>query len=205
MWSKIKNQAAITQLKGEMALIDRETNSRKRSFGVELYDLLGGERSVGMFQSLQMTVKEPYEIARADIQRLHAQKLEHQEELDKRSTLLERSRPAVTAGEKASKVGQWISNTGHEGKLHAQIALLDRQIRQRKEQFGMDVYAMLAPTAEETKKSSNPLKTQLSKLSKKEQEIEQCIERVKKDVASMEKRKQVKEREMQERQERGEF
>ena len=57
------------------------------------------------------------------------------------SSARERAKPAITTGESMKKAGSRISDAAQETKLQFDITMLERKIKSRKEQFGLDVYS----------------------------------------------------------------
>lgn len=126
-----------------------------------------------------------------------------------------------TASDQFHRAGEWVSSQSKEAKLKTEMALLERKIRQRKEQFGLDVFAFLVEdpssagtttsTSSTTTTDSNPhsggggflgtvkagITNAVSKLHPTEQKIQQCIERALSEDAAVESRKARKEREIQ--------
>jgi len=206
------NAVQKTKLRGEIALLDREIKARQNEFGIELYDLLivlarskstfGPIKTPSVFHAIETSLKEPFEACHADIQQLKDQKDAKEQEVVHLEVNRERAPPARTNREALGKAGSWISDTSSEAKLAVQIKLLERQIQSRKEQFGIDVFVILDNN--EDKKTGNRLSSpkkgiasRLSKLSNSEQEIEDCVDRAKKDVSSIRRRQQDKEREIE--------
>jgi hypothetical protein len=126
----------------------------------------------------------------------------HRQEVDRLQINRERALPAATNREKLDKAGQWVTSTSSEGTHVAQIALLDRKINQRKGEFGVEVYDALynETLGSDSSGRGNTVRaavsTQLSKLSQKEKEIEDCVEQAKKDVTAIERKIQSKQNEI---------
>ena len=198
LWDRAKNAATRTKLQGEIMLHEREIKARQQRFGVVLFDLLSSEKGAfviktpGIFHANQEQVKGPFERCRNDVDALEMEKNEHQQQLEFYQASKERAAPAYSARDKAAKAGDWVSNTASEGKLQAQIALLDRKIKQRKQEFGVEVYDMLEYKPPESGGVKGAVSSTFSKFNQKEKEIEQCVEEVKKDVAFIQRRIQFK-------------
>ena len=227
-FTSAKNAAVKTKLRGEVALLDREIATRQKALGVELYDLLvvicagGGNKMAGLkapsiFHANQAKIQEPFEACRSDIRLLMEDKEAKEQEIVHIEANRERSRPSRDKQEALTKAGNWISETGTEAKLQVLIKKIDRDMKLRKEQFGLDVFEVMH--TEEAAGQSSPGKagvlgkitgtgkgaatgvktgiaSRLSKMSKSEQDIQDCIERAKKDVGLIEYRKDLKVREM---------
>jgi hypothetical protein len=183
-WNKVKNQGAKAKLQAEIKLLDLETHKRKQQFGVDLYELLAQQAKLApaFLSKLQAQIKEPYEQARTDISKLLVDKAQLQEDIDRIQCNADRARPAFTAKGHLIKAGQTVKDTGIEAKLQAQIVLLDRNIKMRKETFGLDVMALLDASPKLAK--NNLLGNVAAKLSSREQDIQKCIEKAQQDVRS---------------------
>ena len=130
-----------------------------------------------------------------------------EEGIEKVQVQATRGPPATTNQEKAAKAGQYISNTGKEATMQVQSQLVQRKIRQRKEQFGLEVYDLLEASGKSVKSNSKEgkgiggqitagISNQLSKLSSSESEIQACIDRAKSEISSIDEKKDRKEREI---------
>jgi len=198
LWDKVKNATNRTKLQGEVLLHEREIKARQQRFGVELFDLLSSEKGAfviktpGIFQANQEQVKGPFERCRNDVDAFQMEKNAHQEQIDFFQSSKERAAPAYSARDKVAKASEWVSNTGNEGKLHAHVVLLDRKIKQRKQEFGVEVYDLLEYKPAESGGVKGAVSNTFSKFNQKEKEIEQCVEQVKKDVAFIQRRIQFK-------------
>ncbi|GKY91804.1 hypothetical protein MPSEU_000152100 [Mayamaea pseudoterrestris] len=198
-WNRVKNEGAKAKLQAELKLLDREVNKRQKLFGVDLYDLLSQQAKLApaFMSKLQAQVKEPYDQAKHDITKLQMDRLHLQEQIDLVQCNADRARPAYTTKGHLIKAGQTIKDTGIEAKLQAQVVLLDRNIKMRKETFGVDVFTLLQANPEAAK--NNLIGNMAAKLSSREQEIQKCIEKAKHDVTFIIKKKEYKEREIKER------
>lgn len=198
LWDKAKNAGTRTKLQGEILLHEREIKARQQRFGVELFDLLESEKGAfvvktpGIFHANQEQVKGPYERCKNDVDSYQNDKDSHKQQIDMIQVSRDRSAPAYTARDKVNKAGEWMSNAGSEGKLQAQIALLDRKINSRKQEFGLEVYGLLEYKPADKGGVKGAVSNQLSKFSQKEKQIEECVEEVKKDVAFIQRRIQFK-------------
>ena len=149
-FGKVKNTGLKAKLQGECALLDRELKARKQKFGVDLYDLLRQQEkssnvlgvktpkpTLGSFRS---QIQEHWDKVHTDILALEQKQEAMRVEKTHEEVRRERGTPAITAKERVQKAGGYVASTGKETKLMAQIALMDRDIKKRKEQFGLDVY-----------------------------------------------------------------
>lgn len=221
-FTKVKNAGTKAKIQGEMALLDRQAKTRKQQFGVDLYDLLdrldrsnslgsAGSTSVKapMFLGTQsQKIKHIFDATQVQIRTLQDDHDAKAQEVEHLQVNRERARPAVTGQEKMQRAGEWISSNSSEAKLKTEMHLLQRKIKQYKEEFGLAVFelvegsgnAVTAPDGSEKKGMLGGVKSgltnQLSKLSGNEREIQQCIDRAKSDVEYIYKQKTSKQREV---------
>lgn len=186
LWGKVKNAGKFvaaasqkTKLKAEIALVDREINSRKHQFGVEMYDLMEQKKTFGGKSESEPKIIECFEKAESDIKTVIGKKDEKQGVMDNldstRSGL-----PAETVGEKAKKVGQQAQDLANKGKMKAEMALLDRDITGRKQLFGIELFDLI------TKDNIELTDTELKAI----------FDSAKQDISVMQSKKDVKQEEM---------
>lgn len=206
-------------------MLNRETTARKQKLGVELYNLLvilernsrkaGGVsiKSPTMFHAKQDSIKVPLDACRADVGVLEDRKEGMEQELVHMAANRDRARLARTNGESLQQAGKWVSDSGVEAKIQVQMRLIDREIYQRKERFGLEVYDDII-SASNTSKTSGAgaadtkektglfggvkagISNRLSKLSSDETAIEECIDKAKKDVNLLQSKIERKDREI---------
>jgi len=219
-FTKVKNVSLATKVKGEVALLDRESKVQRQAFGVELYDLLesmtvsqplGG--SVSFLGTQSQQIKQVYDACQLDVRKLQDEQEAKRQEMEHLQVNRERALPVNTNQEKLQRAGQWVSSHTNETKLRAEITLLDRKIKSRKEVFGLDVFDLILDPVPGTSPSAilnedsegrssilggvkDGIVNQLSKLSSDEKKIQQCIEKAKSDHALIQQRKERKEREI---------
>ena len=216
LWDKVKKEGKKIKVQGEIQLLKRELLAREKAFGVALYDLLTNDKQTllgvtagtlfkgALSNSTTTKMKEPLERAREDIAGIQAKKDVKQKDLDVLEVKGAHTLPDYTLGQKANKVGAVISNGAKETKLQAEMALLDREIKIRKEQFGVEVMEQIQQAEKKAKNgsSSSPSsssssssllkRVSLSGQSQQEQEIQKCINDAKADVAKIEAKIQSK-------------
>jgi hypothetical protein len=212
LWDKMKNTGTTAKLKGEIMLLEREKKVRKEQFGRDLYDLLNSEKggniflvkTPSIFHSKEEAIRQPFERCKNNVESLLLDKHGHRQEIDRLQIDRERALPPTSNREKLDKAGQWVASTSAEGKHTAQIALLDRRIAQRKGEFGLEVYDAMHGDSrglgDDSSGRGNAVRaavsTQLSKLSQKEKEIEDCVEQARKDVETIDRKIQSKRQEI---------
>ena len=193
VWDKMKKSGLKTKLRGEIALCERDIVGRKKTFGIELYDMMTTDKqkllgvSAGtLFKDKQVELKEPFERARDDMAGIQARKDIKQKDLDVLEVNTADAMPDATLNEKMAKAGRAITNASNSTKLKAQMALMDRDMKIRKEQFGLEVYDLTKASEEGG----------LDGLSEQEKDIQACIDTAKSDVASIEGKIKSKEDEI---------
>jgi predicted nucleic acid-binding Zn-ribbon protein len=205
MWDKMKKSGQKTKLRGNIALLDREATARKKVFGIDLYDMMTNDKNklLGvtagtLFKGQQTELKEPFEKARDDISGIQAQKDIKQKDLDVLEVKGAGTLPDTTINQKMTKAGRAISNASNGTKLQAQIALLDREMKIRKELFGVEVYDLSKASEEKDSKGGirASISNTLSSLSKQEKDIQECIDKAKKEVGAIEGRIKSKQTEI---------
>lgn len=205
IWNKVKNKGIETKLQGNISLLSRESNTRKKKFGVDLYDCLTTDKnkllSVAagtIFQSKQAELKQPFDTARDDMSGIQARRDIKQKDLDVLEVKGAHTMPDSTAGEKVKKAGASVSNAAAAAKIKAEMALLDREMKIRKEQFGLEVFELTKASDEAQKKGiKGAVAGVMSGLSQQEKDIQACIDEAKADVALIEAKITSKRREIE--------
>ena len=220
-FGKMKNTGIKAKLQGECTLLDREMKARKFKFGIELYDLLrdqekasGGSMMnvMGVANknkatpaatpgSFKARIKDAWEVVRTDVIQLEQKQEAMRVEKTHEEVRRERGAPAVSAKEKVAAAGGFVKSTGKETKLLAQIALVDRDIKKRKEQFGVDVYDQAVQVIGKGNTGfksgvKNVVRGGLMKVSEHEQKIQHCVETAARDVGTIERSRQTRLREI---------
>eukprot|EP00980_Cylindrotheca_fusiformis_P014787 scaffold4026_cov117-Cylindrotheca_fusiformis.AAC.22 len=206
IFDKAKKQAQKAKIRGDIVLLERQVNTKKKAFGVEFYDLITNDKnkllgvSAGtIFKGQREELKEPFERARDDIAGKQAQKDIHQKDLDVMEVKGAHTLPDTTVGEKMNKAGAAMSNAAKSTQLSGKMALIDREIKIRKEQFGVEVFEHFSPTVAEGDSKggvSKRISEKLSGLTQHEKDIQACIDSAKSQVASIEEKITSKKREM---------
>ena len=204
VWDKVKSNSRKLKIQGDISLLKREIVSRKKAFGVELYDLLTNDKNrlLGVtagtiLKGQEEELKEPFERARDDVSAIRAKKDIKQKDLDVLEVKGAHTLPDATVGQKFNKAGRALSNGAKGTKLQAEMALLDREMKLRKEKFGIEVFDLTKDS--EDRKTKNPVKrlsNAVANLSQHEKDIQSCIDKAKTDVASVESRIKSKQTEM---------
>lgn len=204
-FDKAKKQAQKTKIRGDIILLERQANTKKKAFGIQFYDLITNDKnkllgvSAGtIFKGHREELKEPFERARDDIAGKQAQKDIHQKDMDVMEVKGAHTLPDATVGEKVNKAGAAMSNAATATKLSGKMALLDREMKIRKEQFGVEVFEYFSAPADGEKKGGmkKRISEKLSGVTQHEKDIQACIDAAKADVAETEDKITSKKREM---------
>jgi len=208
LWGSVKNAAEKTKIRGDIALTRRGIMARKKKFGEEFYDCLTNDKqkllgvSAGTLSVFKKggqndELRAAFERARDDIRGHQATKEQRQNRLDVMEVKGSHTMPDSTIGQKVNKTGKQLSNAGTGTKIRAKMALIDREIRLRKEEFGLEVFDLSKTTGDKKKKG---LKGKISKaitgLSDQEKEIQNVVDMAKKDVEAVEDRVKSLERQL---------
>lgn len=215
IFEAIGNGAKRTQLRAEVALIEREMTARKKAFGVELYDVIILQtkrdknsllKTPGIVKVIENTIQGPLSECSRDVVVLETERGQLEDEAEIIEAKGDRD---VNGG-----IGKRLSNGAREGQIAVKISLLNRDIRIRKEKFGLEVWDTVsepqwsdqAALKSEAPKSKGIVgafggiargvkgsvgKT-LGKVSGDVRTLEECLNKAKADIASMERRKQIK-------------
>lgn len=197
-WTGAKNYAEKTKLKGDIVLAQRRIESRKKKFGEELYDVLvkkikptiGSAISASTLSIFKKSPKDEelkiaLENAQNDIRTMEANKAELQTQLDVMEVKGCHTMPDQTIQQKLSKAGKGLVDAGSGTKIRTQMALIDRDIKIRKEQYGLEVYdiAVTLILEKEKKGLKGTFNKALSKtMSEQEKYVQKVIDVAKTDV-----------------------
>jgi hypothetical protein len=217
LMDSIQNAGQRAKLNGEILLLDRDMTARKKLFGVEIYDIIDAiekknKTSIlttpALFKGIEAQISTPLQGCRKEIGLLEGDKAGKESEL----AMLEVKRERDTKG----NIGTWVSRSSTDAKLTVEIAYLERQIKQRKEQFGIEIWEIIAQptsivgnvTAETQNKSAlgkvtgalggitkgvaSNISSGLGKLSPDERAVQECVNKAKEDVGFMERSKDRK-------------
>jgi len=204
-FDSVKSSAIKAKLKGEIALLDREISSQQSAFGVELYDKLQQQSAGKNFANLgeimpsalkganEKAVKEPLEACRADVQTKQNEVDAKLLEIEKLQCDRERSRISSTMERFKSDT----ASRSTEAKLQVQIKLLRREIQQRKEQFGRDVFDVMVDANDSERGGERGLLGKI-KQDKNQKEMAAIIERAARPIAVARQKRSVAQRDMEE-------
>ena len=87
-----------------------------------------------------------------------------------------------------SKAGKAMADAGSDTKLRAQQALIDREIKIRKENFGLEIFDACQPSENKDRGIKGAVSSAISNLSEQERDIQAVIDQAKKDVEGIGKR-----------------
>lgn len=202
-WDKVKKSGQKTKLRADIALVELEIKGRKKKFGVDLYDVLTNDKqkllgiSAGtLFKGKNDEMKAAFERARDDIAGMLARKEDLQRQRDVLEVKGAHTLPDTTIGEKMNKAGKAVADAGTDTKLRAQQALIDREMKIRKEEFGLEIFDACKQSEQKEKGIKGALSSAISNFSDHERDIQSVIDLAKKDVEAMDKKVQSIKRQM---------
>ncbi len=190
-------------MQGEIQLLKIERTTRIKKFGVEFFDLLTNDKqkllgvSAGTLFKEEQGWKEPLQQAREDVAGIQMRKDVKQKDLDVLEVKGSHTLPDTTFQQKAAKAGRAVQDSAKSTKWQADMALLDREMKIRKEQFGLEAFDLTQKSEEQT--TGNPvqrLTKAVANLSAQEQEIQSCIDKAKADVARIDGKINSKQKEI---------
>mmetsp|Transcript_5537 Transcript_5537/g.13687 ORF Transcript_5537/g.13687 Transcript_5537/m.13687 type:complete len:223 (-) Transcript_5537:158-826(-) len=193
------------QLQGEIALLDRESKQRQKFLGVELYDLIeeqhqalrdeaakhenpeqlveNCESVLAVFRNVERAISEPLEACRRDVQKLV------EGNAPVASFLIQKRKEdfGVAIWPIVSEP-QWLHERLMEDTKGENFSLNEKAI-------GSTMNKMARSLAEGAKTT---ITKAIGMLSPEERAVESCVERAKKDVATLKAEQDQKEREIDE-------
>lgn len=219
MLDRVRKSAHKAKVTAEVALLDRQVVQLQSAMGVELYDRLSLQQqqqqhrlplpgavialpSFWQNHASADATRGPLEECRRDIQVRTNEREACALELEKLAVNRERAPPAVTNQDVLKKAGSWVTDTGKEANLNLRIKWLEREIHQRKEKFGVEVFDLVTDAAavEAKKKSSSMVSGAIGKLAgsgaSREKEIQDCVTSWSRQVALIRQQKEAKLREI---------
>jgi len=141
---KAKNTAKSGKLKGEIMLLDREIKAKKQTFGIalsdSLWDVEAKQKALGGRESkILSSLSGPWADAREDLSKIREQKDDIQAKLDTAARLKKSAEENQDETPRASFTDK-AKAAGTEGKRRTKLQLLDRELKSRKQEFGVSVY-----------------------------------------------------------------
>lgn len=185
--SKAKIAGQKAKLQGEMALADREVNTRKQAFGVQIWDVLEAQGFSNADPTLVGALEPSLSAARGEISVFSSKRNKIEEKMASVQVQKEeRPRLAKDASfsEKMSGYGKTAQTAGTEAKLKAEMAYLDRQILSVKHKFGSELYPKLADLEDNQGWLSS------------DRDIRAVYDQARRDIEQIQKKKEEKEEEI---------
>jgi len=142
-----KIAATKTKLNTDIVLLDREAHARKQKFGVDMYDYISPLSQNPDFyaatDALTEILRGPLINAQREIKALEGKRHKLKEEQAQAEVTRASAFPtkAETFGEKLKNAGKSTYLAGGETKLKAQLAVVERQMTQIKNAFGLELYS----------------------------------------------------------------
>jgi hypothetical protein len=153
IFDSVKNSAAKAKLNAEIVLLDRQINTQLHSFGVEFFDKLvkaAAPYSNSSTSTLNAAVlpssavadamRSVFDECRHDVQAKQNEHDANRIEAEKVACNKERSAAKSLNQSTMTKAGNWMTDTSKEAQLKVRNKLLEREINQRKGQFGVEVF-----------------------------------------------------------------
>jgi hypothetical protein len=195
--NKVKSTGLKAKASAEVKLLELEGRNRKKRFGIELYQLLTTDKTkmLGLSSGTlgPEELRAPFESARQAIAGIEAKKDIIQKDLDVLEVKGPGTMPDETVNDKMKQAGRAVTNAGKEAKLKAERALLDREIKIRQEDFGLEAFDVVKSSEEQKEKGiRDKIRSSLNANSKNEQDIQACIDMAKIDLARIEGKIQSK-------------
>lgn len=151
IFDSFKKGATKTKIQGEIVLLDREIAAIKKEFGVTLFDLLSkavdGNTTPDLLKK-QTEVANSFETFYKDVQDIIKEKEVKLKEIDTYEAKKDTRLPATTTQEKLSNFGMLVGEQTHATKCKADIAMMDRNIKLKKEAFGVEIFDKVVMEAE---------------------------------------------------------
>uniref|UniRef100_A0A7S1D7Y6 Uncharacterized protein n=1 Tax=Cyclophora tenuis TaxID=216820 RepID=A0A7S1D7Y6_CYCTE len=192
----VKKSAAKTKKQSEIVLLDREIASIQRAFGVTLYDLLAGAVYSG--HATPALLKKQPEVASAfdkfakEIRTHEAEKEAKIKEIEICDVKKDTRLPATNAKEKLGNFSKYLGDTTQSTKLRADVVMLGRSIKQKKEAFGVDIFDQVVLSSDNT----NTAGWRQAMTSAVNKQIASAIDKAKQNVSVPMSKKETKTREI---------
>ena len=152
--AKTRVAAGTAKLRAEVALIDREINGRKKQFGVEMYDHMSPLiSSVDFYTGPMYDDEQMTELVRPLLIQTHKEVAA----LEAKVSQLKEDVSAAEVGrtsafgaqsdsvqDKFKKAGNTIASAGVEGKLKAELKLLQNKVTAIKQEMGIELFGQFA-------------------------------------------------------------
>ena len=152
--AKTRVAAATAKLRAEVALVDREINGRKKQFGVEMYDHMSPLiSSVDFYTGPMYDDEEMTELVRPlliathkEVAALEAKVCQLKEDVSAAEVgrTSAYGAGAETVGDKFKKAGKTVASAGVEGKLKAELLVLQNKVTATKQEMGVELFGQFA-------------------------------------------------------------
>jgi len=179
-----------TKLRTEMLMLDREINSRKLKFGVEMYDHVHPMTETADFyasdDTLTNNLRPPLITANREIKALLCKRGKLQEEYNTAKVTRAAAFPtkATTIEGKAKNAAKSASLAGAEAKIWTELNLADQNIMRIKHEFGLELF----PIFSNLEDSQGWLPT--------DRDIRAIYDQARRDIDGMNKKKEKKNRDL---------
>jgi hypothetical protein len=210
MLENVRRTALKTKIRGEMALLDRQIYLLQCQFGVDYYDAAVSAFGVQHRRyPIPSAIADAFDRCRDDIQVKLNEKNAKDLEVEyvvvnkERSAALPNGNGNNTASSTWQRTGQWVNETATEGKLRVQIKLLERDMKVRKEQFGVAVFDVVLSHATQKSAVKGALQQTMTVIGnaggggEERRHVDEILRNAAREIGILRQQKQAKEREVQ--------
>jgi hypothetical protein len=213
MLENVRRTALKTKIRGEMALLDRQIYLLMCQFGVDYYDAAVAAFGVQHRRyPIPSAIADAFDRCRDDIQVKLNEK--NAKDLEVEYVVVNKERSAAlpskssngsgsTASSTWQRTGQWVNETATEGKLRVQIKLLERDMKVRKEQFGVAVFDVVLSHATQKSAVKGALQQTMTVIGnatgggEERRQVDEILRNAAREIGILRQQKQAKEREIQ--------
>jgi hypothetical protein len=146
---KGKSAGKKAKLKAEILLLERNITSRKKQFGIDLYqdlqDITCQQEFYATSDQTIATIRPELLSLDREIRALDAKRLKAKGNLDLAEAMKREAFPAPASNwkERAANVGKGASMVANETKIKAELKVINAQMLALKESFGINLYPIL--------------------------------------------------------------
>jgi rRNA-processing protein FCF1 len=199
MIENVRRTALKTKIRGEMALLDRQIYLLQCQFGIDYYDAVAAFGQQHRRFPIPSAIADAFDHCRDDIQVKLNEK--NAKDLEVEYVVVNKERSAALPKSNTSTLqrsSQWVNETATEGKLRVQVKLLERDMKLRKEQFGVAVFdVVLAHATQKTNHIKGAIQNVVNAAAGDERKVDEVLRNAAREIGILRQQKQGKERELQ--------
>lgn len=198
VFDNVRKTAVKTKIRGEIALLDRQIYLLQCAFGIEYYDAVVAFGQQHRRYPIPSAITNAFDQCRDDIQVKLNEKAAKDLDIEHVVVNKERSAamPPTANTSQLQRTSQWVTETATEGKLRLQVKLLERDIKLRKEQFGVAVFDAVLQNATQKSNIKGALQNMVG-AGADERKVEEILRNSAREIGILRQQKQGKERELQ--------